>query len=111
MGRTRKNDERAAALVFSALGDPVRLSLVSRLTAKAPLSATELAKGLPLSRQGVEKHLHVLVDAGVAKTEKRGRERHYDLEVERVNLARQYLETIAAGWERALERLRDFVED
>lgn len=112
MGAQRKRaQDPPPAEVFAALGDPVRLSLVGRLRSREPRSATQLCDGLPLSRQGVEKHLRVLVEAGLAKTEKRGRERLYHLEVERLDLARRYLEGISAGWDRALSRLRDLVDD
>ena len=104
-------EDRTAAMVFSALGDPIRLSLVGRLKDEAPLSVTQLCDGVRVSRQGVEKHLRVLVDAGVARTEKRGRERIYELDVERLAQARQYLDGIAAGWDRALGRLRNLVEE
>ncbi|WP_428264864.1 ArsR/SmtB family transcription factor [Haliangium sp.] len=105
------SDERtAAAGVFAALGDPIRLSLVRRLAEQSPLSATRLGDGLPVTRQAVAKHLRVLTDAGILSARKRGRERLYSLEAERVRQAREALDDIAAGWDRALQRLRAHVE-
>lgn len=107
------SDESAPAIapVFAALGDPTRLSLVRRLSAQAPLSATQLGDGLPVTRQAVAKHLRVLVEAGLLKTEKKSRERLYSLDASRIEEARQTLEDIAAGWDRALLRLRNLVEE
>lgn len=106
----RHADASETAGVFAALGDATRLSLVRRLAERAPLSATQLGEGLPVTRQGVAKHLRVLADAGIVTTEKRGRERLYSLEAARVREARRVLDDIAAGWDRALLRLRSMVE-
>ena len=99
------------ALIFSALGDPMRLHLVRRLVARAPLSATELGHGLQVTRQGVGKHLRVLANAGVIKANKRGREQLYSLQAESLAQARETLDGIAAGWDRALARLKNLVEE
>ncbi len=99
------------ALIFSALGDPTRLRLVRRLADQAPLSATALGSGLAVTRQGVAKHLRVLAEAGVISAEKRGRERLYSLEGDALAQARNALEGIAAGWDRALARLQQRVEE
>lgn len=107
----KRDDPQATADVLSALGDVTRLSLVRRLTDEAPLSATQLGEGIPVTRQAVAKHLRVLEDAGVVTTEKRGRERLYSLDAARLELARRTLDDISAGWDRALSRLRALVED
>ena len=106
-GRRRAQD---AALIFSALGDPTRLRLVRRLADRAPLSVTELGSGLAVTRQGVAKHLRVLADAGVVTAKKSGRESLYSLESDALAQARDTLEGIAAGWDRALSRLKNHVE-
>ena len=56
----------AAALLFAALGDPTRLTLLERLSHDGPASISALASQFRgMSRQGVTKHLQVLADAGV----------------------------------------------
>lgn len=104
-------DEPAVSLIFSALGDPTRLALVRRLVERAPQSATQLGEGLPVTRQGVAKHLRVLAEAGVVVGRKRGRERLYTLEAESVQQAREVLDGISAGWDRTLLRLKNLVEE
>ena len=71
-----------AAPVFAALGDETRLRLVARLSSEGPLSITQLTRGGQVTRQAVTKHLHVLADAGVARSRRRGRERIWELEPE-----------------------------
>ena len=51
--------------VLAALADPTRRSLFEALLARGPETATNLAGGLPVTRQAVVKHLQVLADAGL----------------------------------------------
>jgi DNA-binding transcriptional ArsR family regulator len=106
-----KAHERAAAEVFSALGDGTRLSLVKKLGAGGALSATELSDGARVTRQAIVKHLQVLEGAGLVSHEKRGREVLYALEPHRLEYARDFLDRVSAGWDRAIDRLRALVEE
>jgi DNA-binding transcriptional ArsR family regulator len=103
--------ERVAAGVFSALGEPTRLSLVKKLGAGSALSATALSSGAKVTRQAIVKHLQVLEGAKLVSSQKRGREVLYVLETERLEDAREFLDAISASWDRAIERLRRLVED
>ena len=53
-----------AALLFAALGDPTRLTLLQRLSDGGPASISMLAETFAITRQGVTKHLQVLAGAG-----------------------------------------------
>ncbi len=98
------------ARVFAALGDPVRLALVEALVDGRPRSIAELAYGLPITRQGVTKHLRVLEGAGVLTAEHAGRETRFRAEPETLASARDYLARVAEGWDDALLRLKAHVE-
>jgi DNA-binding transcriptional ArsR family regulator len=100
----------AAAPVFAALGDGTRLALVARLSSGEPLSITQLAAGANITRQAITKHLHVLEEAGVVHSARRGREQLWELDPSQLAEARRCLEQIAGEWERALGSLKDFVE-
>jgi DNA-binding transcriptional ArsR family regulator len=100
----------AAASVFWALGDVTRLGLVARLSAGRPLSIVRLCEGSSVTRQAVTKHLHVLADAGLVRHERRGRERIWELEPERVVEARTFLDHVSAKWDAAIDRLKAYVE-
>lgn len=103
--------ERAVAEVFFALGDGTRLSVVTRLGTGGALSATALSQGAKVTRQAIVKHLRVLEGAGLVKHEKRGREVLYALDAEQLDHARAFLEGVSASWDRAIERLRQIVEE
>jgi len=96
--------------VFSALADPTRRQLVSWLAVR-PATTTELSKRLPISRQGVAKHLAVLDQARLIVRERSGREVRYSLEAERLANARDWLATVSARWEARLERLKRHIEE
>lgn len=102
---------RGSAPVFAALGDETRLEIVLRLCAGGAASITRLSAGLPVTRQAVTKHLHVLAGVGLVRGSRRGRERVWELTPRQLREARRCLDLIAAKWEDALGRLRTFVED
>jgi DNA-binding transcriptional ArsR family regulator len=100
-----------AAPVFAALGDATRLRLLSRLRDGRPRSIVQLTDGLGLTRQGVSKHLRVLEEAGMVRSERIGRESRFVFEPAGLAAARSHLERASRQWDRALLRLRAFVED
>lgn len=106
----RAQEARAAVPVFAALGDQTRLGIVRKLAAGAPLSIASLTEGAGVTRQAVTKHLLVLDQAGLVRSEWRGRERIWALRPDRLQHARRSLDAIAAQWDEALNRLRAFVE-
>jgi DNA-binding transcriptional ArsR family regulator len=108
--RSAKAQIQQAAPVFAALGDEVRLSLVARLSRGEPLSITRLSEGLPITRQAVTKHLHVLENAGVVSGERSGREQMWSLQPKSLDEAQRCLEIIGKQWEEALGRLKAMVE-
>jgi DNA-binding transcriptional ArsR family regulator len=97
--------------VFAALGDATRLALVDRLTSGEPQSIARLTAGTRLTRQAVTKHLHVLEGAGVVRSVRVGRESQFALEPKPIDDVRSYLEHVSQQWDRALARLKAFVED
>jgi DNA-binding transcriptional ArsR family regulator len=97
--------------VFAALGDATRLRLVGRLCADGPLSIARLSEGAGVTRQAVTKHLQTLGDAGLVRHSRRGRERIWELEPKRLEVAQRYLNLIASEWDAAIGRLQAFVED
>ena len=102
---------RTHAPVFAALGDQTRLSLVVKLLDGPPRSISQLTAGTSLSRQAVTKHLRVLEDVGIVHSVQVGRENRFGLDPEPIENLKKYLETVSEAWDRALGRLKAFVED
>jgi DNA-binding transcriptional ArsR family regulator len=59
---------------FAAVADPTRRGVLERLGHRQQ-SITELAEAFDMTLTGMKKHVHVLEDAGLVKTEKIGRVR------------------------------------
>ena len=115
MSPRRRAATKAKALpnhapLFAALGDETRLTLVRKLCGGEPRSISQLTRGSRLTRQAITKHLRVLEAAGLARSRRRGRERLWQLERQRLQEARRYLDSISRQWDEALARLRDLVE-
>lgn len=91
--------------VFAALADPTRRHLLDRLSAEGPMSATELARDYPVSRQAVVKHLSTLTGAGLLRPERRGREVLYGVEPRRLSEVSAWLGEVGAQWDRRLDAL------
>lgn len=101
----------AVASVFDALGDPNRLRIVIGLCDTGPRSTLQVAQGISLSRQAATKHLELLLAAGVVSSAKHGRERVWTVRPQPLTAAGDYLTTLSASWDQAIQRLRRFVED
>jgi len=99
-----------AAPIFAALGDGTRLGLVARLSAGEPLSITRLTDGTGVTRQAITRHLEVLSEAGLVRGTRRGRERLWELDRARLELARRSLDQISGWWDEKLAELKASVE-
>lgn len=89
----------ALAALLKALADPVRIRLVSLLSA-APggeLCACDLPGVLGRSQSTVSHHLSLLVDAGVLAREQRGKWAWFRLRPERLEALSAALSASAAG--------------
>jgi DNA-binding transcriptional ArsR family regulator len=64
-----------------------------------------------VTRQAITKHLQTLSAAGLVRGTRRGRERIWEVEAERLAKARRYLDDVSRQWDLAIGRLKSFVED
>ena len=98
------------APLFAALGDGTRLALLLTLCSGGPLSIAKLSGQFDVSRQAITKHLDVLADAGLVRSQRLGRERIWEFEPKRLSEAHEYLEFLSQRWDSSLARLKAFVE-
>lgn len=110
MPRSARRSDDAAGSVFSALADPTRREIATLLAEHGPLTQTELAATLPVSRQAVAKHLVALAGAGLVESSQAGRETHFRLTPEPFEAAALWMAARGARWDRRLEALRRLVE-
>jgi len=103
------SDDRLS-LVFTALGDPTRRDLVSRL-ARADTTVGELAEPYDMSVQAVSKHLKVLESAGLVTKTKDGRRRTVHLEADVFDLMTKWGERYRRQAELRYQRLDDLLTE
>ena len=105
MTRATRQVEKAADLVFKALGDSDRRHILDRLRERGGLTLTELCDGIDMTRQGVTRHIDLLEEAGLVVTRREGREKlHYLNPVPIHEIAERWIKPFERG---RLDALRD----
>jgi len=107
---TTPDRSAGADAVFDALGDPTRRAILQQVARYGPITATEVAARLPVSRQAVGKHLVVLGQAGLVSGERDGRERRFSANSQPMIEASRWLAATGAAWDDRLTRLAARVE-
>ena len=92
------------SLVFSALADPTRRDMVTRL-AVADATVNELAEPYDVTLQAVSKHLKVLEDAGLVTRTREAQRRPVHLEAEVFDLMTKWIERYRRQAEERFRRL------
>jgi Predicted transcriptional regulators len=95
--------------VFHAIADPTRRSMLI-LLADREMAIAEIAGRYPITRTAVNKHLHVLTDAGLLRSRRVGRETRYKLQPEPLVELKRWLAFFEQYWDEKLVNLKHFVE-
>ena len=82
--------------LWAALGDPMRLRLLDLLLERGEATASALATALPITRQGVAKHLAVLERSELVVARRAGRELRFAVREDRLDQARRQMAQVAA---------------
>jgi uncharacterized protein YndB with AHSA1/START domain len=98
-------------LVFKALADPTRRSLLDELFERDGQTLGELEGRLPMTRFGVMKHLKVLEEASLVATRRRGREKLHFLNPVPIRLVHdRWVSKYAEPWAAGLSGLKHELE-
>jgi DNA-binding transcriptional ArsR family regulator len=92
--------------VFTAVADPTRRALLERLRTEGALSISDLAGGMPISRQAITKHLDILRASGLIRARRAGRERLHELDAAPLREVEDWLRPYAEAWDERLAALR-----
>lgn len=90
--------------IFGALSDPTRLAVVERLM-RGPASVSELAEPFDMAGPSFLKHLKVLEEAGLARSEKNGRVRTVMLRPVALRWVEKWVARHRGLWEHRLDEL------
>lgn len=98
-------------LVFRALADPHRRTLLDRLFSRDGQTLGELGAGLDMTRFGAMKHLRVLERAGLVSTRKDGRRKlHYLNPVPIQEIRDRWASKYAQPWASAIGAIKSELE-
>ena len=94
---------------FSALADPTRRAIVSRLC-EGPRSVSELAEPFDIALPSLLKHVHVLEQCGLVSSVKIGRVRTCKIEPQALLATEAWIHQHIATWENRLDRMERRIE-
>jgi DNA-binding transcriptional ArsR family regulator len=97
-------------LIFSALGDPTRRSMLATLR-DGDASVGDLARPHGITLAGAAKHVGVLANAGLVSHSKVGRARVCRLLPNALDEARNWIRWHETFWEERLDGLERVLED
>jgi DNA-binding transcriptional ArsR family regulator len=103
-----KQSQEPLDVVFSALADPTRRRILSRL-AEGDATVGELAQPFDVSLPAISKHLGVLEDAGLVVRERDGRTRRCRLVAEPMQEALGWIAQYGRFWEAQFDSLEGFL--
>jgi DNA-binding transcriptional ArsR family regulator len=101
MGATETDE---LSLVFSALADPTRRSILMRLMG-GDASVAELAEPFAISQPAVSKHLKVLETAGLISRSRVATSRFSHLEAAPLKEANEWMQKYKDFWNESFDRL------
>ncbi|MGV6801228.1 MAG: ArsR/SmtB family transcription factor [bacterium] len=102
--------QSATQQIFKALADPTRRAILERL-ARQELTVSAIAAEFEMSRPAVTKHLRRLQQSGLINVTAKGRERINHINLENLQLAKNYLHKFDQFWDSKLSRLKQEVEN
>jgi DNA-binding transcriptional ArsR family regulator len=94
---------------FAALSDATRRGVLVRL-GRGEASITDLAAKFDMTLTGMKKHVSVLEEAGLVRTEKIGRVRTCKLGPRRLDDVTDFIAKYRAMWEERFDQLDKFLE-
>ena len=105
-----RKDSADLDAVFSALADPTRRAILSRL-AGGEASVNEIAAPFEISQPAVSKHLKVLEQAGLIERQIDRQRRPARLKAEPMKDAVKWLEEFRSFWSASFDQLDDLLDD
>jgi DNA-binding transcriptional ArsR family regulator len=96
--------------VFNAIAEPRRREILDLLARRGALTVGALVISLGLPQPAVSKHLGVLRQVGVVSVIKRGKERVYNLEAEKLKDVHDWVKAFEAFWGHKLDRIKERAE-
>ena len=95
--------------VFQAIADPTRREIIGMI-ARHPVNVNSIAEQFDVTRQAISLHLKILSECGLLTTRQYGRERLYEVKLEKLNEVHEWVQQYQKIWTGRLKSLKAFVE-
>lgn len=90
--------------IFQAIADPTRRAIIALIAIQA-MTPNAIAEHFDTTRQAVSKHLRILTECELVTQEHKGREIHYQLELNKMKEIDKWLEQFRKIWEDRFNQL------
>jgi DNA-binding transcriptional ArsR family regulator len=90
--------------IFQAIADPTRRAIIGLIALQA-MTPNALAAHFNTSRQAVSKHLRILKECQLLRSEPKGREIYYQLEADKMKEIDRWLDPFRGLWENRFNQL------
>ena len=94
--------------VFQAIADPTRRAIMTLIALQA-MAPSAIADHFNMSRQAISKHMKILTECELVKSEHQGREVYYQLEIDKMKEIDKWLEQFRKIWETRFSQLDDLL--
>ncbi|TKC10851.1 winged helix-turn-helix transcriptional regulator [Pedobacter polaris] len=96
--------------VFQAIADPTRREIINLLAAKS-LNLNAIADNFKMSRPAISQHVKILIECGLIKIKKNGRERFCEVKFQKLKEVSKWVEQYSSFWNNKLDALEIYLSD
>jgi DNA-binding transcriptional ArsR family regulator len=95
--------------VFQAIADPTRRAILTLLAVQA-LTPGAIADNFKSSRQTISKHIQILAECELLKSEQNGREIYYHINAKQMNEVADFIEPFLKMWDDRFNKLETLMK-
>jgi DNA-binding transcriptional ArsR family regulator len=96
--------------VFQAIADPTRRAIIG-IVAKGPANVNSIAQQFDISQQAISLQLKILVECELLAMKQQGRERIYEVKLEKLSEVNEWITQYKQFWETKLDALGKFLKN
>ncbi len=96
--------------IFQAIADPTRRAILTMIALQA-MTPNAIAENFNATRQAVSKHLRILTECELVKSQQQGREIYYSLEISKMKEIDKWLDQFRKIWEKRFTQLDDVLSN
>jgi DNA-binding transcriptional ArsR family regulator len=96
--------------VFQAIADPTRRAIIHMISSQS-LNLNAVAEKFDISRPAISKHIKILTECGLIVVKQKGRERHCEAKLEKLNEVSAWVTQYRKFWTTKLDALEIYLDE